>query len=34
MKIEPSEIERVLVVGLSCIGDMLLSSAALYKLRM
>ena len=34
MKIEPSEIERVLVVGLSCIGDMLLSSAALYNLRM
>ena len=33
MRIEPSKIERVLVVGLSCIGDMLLSSAALYNLR-
>ncbi|MGI6075920.1 MAG: glycosyltransferase family 9 protein [Pyramidobacter sp.] len=33
MKIEPSKVSRVLVVGLSCIGDTLLSTPALYNLR-
>ena len=33
MKIEPSKVKRVLVVGLSCIGDTLLSTPALYSLR-
>ena len=33
MKIDPSKIERVLVIGLSLVGDMTLSTAALWNLR-
>lgn len=34
MKIDPKRIKRVLVIGLSCLGDMLLASAALWNLRL
>jgi heptosyltransferase-2 len=34
MKIDPKAIKRVLVIGLSCLGDMLLASAALWNLRL
>lgn len=33
MKLDPKKIKKVLVVGLACIGDTLLSSAALANLR-
>jgi len=33
LKIDPSKIERVLVIGLSFVGDMTLSTAALWNLR-
>lgn len=34
MKIDQKAIKRVLVIGLSCLGDMLLASAALWNLRL
>ncbi|MCX7828540.1 MAG: glycosyltransferase family 9 protein [Thermanaerothrix sp.] len=34
MRIDPSRVQRVLVIGLSCLGDMLLASAALWNLRL
>ncbi|EHM09306.1 ADP-heptose:LPS heptosyltransferase [Thermanaerovibrio velox DSM 12556] len=34
MRIDPSKVNRVLVIGLSCLGDMLLASAALWNLRL
>ncbi len=34
MKIVPEKIDSVLVIGLSCIGDMLLASCALWNLRL
>lgn len=34
MKLEPEKIQRVFVIGLSCLGDMLLASAALWNLRL
>ncbi len=34
MRIDPKRINRVLVIGLSCLGDMLLASAALWNLRL
>ena len=34
MKLDPSKIKRVLVIGLSCLGDMLLASSALWNLRL
>jgi heptosyltransferase-2 len=33
MKLDPSKIKKVLVIGLSCIGDMLLTTGALSNLR-
>lgn len=33
MKLDPEKIKRVLVIGLSCIGDMVLATAALWNLR-
>lgn len=33
MKIDPSRAKRVLVLGLSCVGDMMLATAALWNLR-
>ncbi|HAA47243.1 MAG TPA: glycosyltransferase family 9 protein [Synergistaceae bacterium] len=33
MKIDPQKIQKVAVLGLSCLGDMLLASAALWNLR-
>lgn len=33
LKLDPEKIERVLVIGLSCMGDMILSTAALWNLR-
>jgi heptosyltransferase-2 len=33
MKIDPKKIQKVAVIGLSCLGDMLLASAALWNLR-
>lgn len=34
MRINPSRVDRVFVIGLSCLGDMLLASAALWNLRL
>ena len=34
MRLAPEKIEKVFVIGLSCLGDMLLSSAALWNLRL
>jgi ADP-heptose:LPS heptosyltransferase len=34
LRIDPSRVQRVLVIGLSCLGDMLLASAALWNLRL
>jgi len=34
MKLDPSNVNKVLVIGLSCLGDMLLASAALWNLRL
>jgi heptosyltransferase-2 len=33
MKIDPKKIQKVAVIGLSCLGDMLLATAALWNLR-
>lgn len=33
MKIDPNRVEKVLVIGLSCMGDMFLASSALWNLR-
>lgn len=33
MKLNPQKIQRVLVIGLSCVGDMILATAALWNLR-
>jgi len=33
LRIDSEKIERVLVIGLSCVGDTILSSAALWNLR-
>lgn len=33
MKIDPSRVKQVLVIGLSCVGDMVLATAALWNLR-
>lgn len=34
MRIDHNKIERVLVIGLSCLGDMVMASAALWNLRL
>ena len=34
MRLDPRKIDKVFVIGLSCLGDMLLSTAALWNLRL
>lgn len=34
MRVDPEKVDRVLVIGLSCLGDMLLASGALWNLRL
>ena len=34
MRVDPEKVDRALVIGLSCLGDMLLASGALWNLRL